>query len=558
MGHVEGHSSMSKNKKTHDPSFYRGLIREQKSKKGRHPKKLLAEARTITDPYYASLALFRLSDDSRIPISEAKLVAREGIRLASEEKQLWRRAELYAKLAKYAKTWNQEFSTEDSNYFLDVILQKIQEFSKGKGLSQNLNDLSKNLGCKRLPLLLSVAVTNTGFILDDSKTVIRQWATSCENTLPPEEIYSILLTVKDLFIQSKLMGYLYLQCHKKNIEFPKALQTAIDTSLKAKENKVGALRYLSRHIQKKQDFTSVQQAINSLSDLNHQIQLLTTLAGQADKKNLEELSLSLFDKALSLSKNIQDTKTRIKTQLTIAKGYLKINKQELAKDILVINHRQTSDEVLKTAIEKTMKQFDLSTEDINPIYQPHSSSEKFAHLPASTGCMLGLYDTYEGAIKPIHIRTLARAAPLCAAFGLDLALIGFPIKKLDDFIKQATTNTTIGKGGKYVKFLFESNRIRLYPSSQKNIPTFTNNELIVATTAHPEENKSITISDAVDKQRSNPENRLILIMGLGKKGLPPHFLHQVDYHLELTSVNVSLETCTAMGIIALKLHEHIK
>jgi uncharacterized protein len=557
MGHVEGSIIMSKNKKTHDPSFYRGLIREQKSKKGRHPKKLLAEARTITDPYYASLALFRLSDDSRIPISEAKLVAREGIRLASLEQQLWRRAELYAKLAKYAKTWNKEFSTEDSNYFLDVILQKIQEFPKGKGLSQNLNELSKHLECERLPSLLSVALTNTGFILDDSKTVIRQWATSCSDTIPPEEIYTILLHVKDLFIQSKLMGYLYLQCHKQDAEFSKALQTAIDASLKAEENKVDALRYLSRHIQKKQDFTSVQQAINSLSDLNHQIQLLTTLAGQADKKNLKELSISLFDKALSFSKNIQDTKTRIKTQLTIAKGYLKINKQKVAKEILVTNHQQTSDESLKTAIEKTMKKFDLSMQDITPVYQPQSSSDSFTNLPTSTGCMLGLYDTYEGAIKPIHIRTLARAAPLCAAFGLDLALIGFPIKKLDDFIKQATTNTTIGKGGKYVKFLFESNRIHLYPSSQKNLPTFTNNELIVATTAHPKENKSITISDAVDKQRSNPEKRLMLIMGLGKKGLPPHFLDQVDYHLELTGVNVSLETCTAMGIIALKLHEHI-
>ncbi|MBS3749740.1 MAG: DUF531 family protein [Candidatus Thermoplasmatota archaeon] len=558
MDNVEGCNIMSTNNKTHDPSFYRGLIREQKSKKGRHPTKLLAEARTITDSYYASLALFRLSDDSRIPHSEAKLVAREGIRLASEEKQLWRRAELYAKLAKYAKTWNQEFSTEDSNYFLDLILQKIQEFPKGKGLSQNINELSKHLGCKRLLSLLCIAVKNNGFILDDSKTVIRQWKTSCDNTISPKELHSVLTTVKDPFVNSKLMGYLYLQCHKKDIDFPKALQTAIDTALKSEENKVDALRYLSRHIQKKQDFVKIQEVINLLPDLIHRIQLLTTLAGHADKKDLESLSLSLFDKGLSLSKSIPDTKTRVKTQLTIAKGYLKINKQELAKEILVTDHQKTSDESLKTTIEKTMKQYNLPLEDINPVYEPHKSSEKFAHLPISTGCMLGLYDTYEGAIKPIHIRTLARAAPLCAAFGLDLALIGFPIKKLDEFIKQATTNTTIGKGGKYVKFLSKANRIHLYPGSQKNLPTFTNNELIVATTDHPEENKSITLSDAVNKQRSNPEKRLMLIMGLGKKGLPSHFLHQVDYQLELTGVNVPLETCTAMGIIAMKLYDHIK
>jgi hypothetical protein len=107
---------MSSIEKKHNPSFYRGLIREQKSKKGRHPKKLLHDARTIEDPYYASLALIRLSDDARLPISEAKLVACEAIRLAEQEPRLWRRAELYGKLAKYAKTWNESYSTEDSHY----------------------------------------------------------------------------------------------------------------------------------------------------------------------------------------------------------------------------------------------------------------------------------------------------------------------------------------------------------------------------------------------------------------------------------------------------------
>jgi len=43
-------------------------------------------------------------------------------------------------------------------------------------------------------------------------------------------------------------------------------------------------------------------------------------------------------------------------------------------------------------------------------------------------------------------------------------------------------------------------------------------------------------------------------MGLGKKGLPSSLLKKVSYHVELTDVNISLETSTAMGIIAFQLY----
>jgi hypothetical protein len=46
-------------------------------------------------------------------------------------------------------------------------------------------------------------------------------------------------------------------------------------------------------------------------------------------------------------------------------------------------------------------------------------------------------------------------------------------------------------------------------------------------------------------------------MGLGKKGLPSSLLNKTSYHLELTGQNVSLETCTAMGIIAMKMHDEL-
>jgi hypothetical protein len=222
---------MSNNPQNHDPSFYRGLIREKKSKKGRHPKKLLGEARAIQDPYYASLAMFRLSGDPRLPYSEAKLVAREALRLAEKESRLWRRAELYGKLAKYAKTWNEDSSNNDNEYFLDEILNKLQVFPKGKGFSQKMNEISKHIGCSRLLSLLTITISNNEFILEDSKTVIRQWATTCFSQISPEEIYAVLTKIKNFFLQSKLLGYLYLQCSKKQIDYQNALQTAIKIAL---------------------------------------------------------------------------------------------------------------------------------------------------------------------------------------------------------------------------------------------------------------------------------------------------------------------------------------
>lgn len=549
---------MSQNEKKHEPSFYRGLIREQKSNKGRHPKKLLGEARTLQDSYYASLALFRLSDDPRLPISEAKFVAREAIRLAENEPRLWRRAELYSKLAKHAKTWNITFSEEDSHYFLDEILSKLYDFPKGKGLSQNISEISKHIGCKRLPSLLRITIHNNDFMLDDSKTVIRQWATTCQKEVSPEEIFTILTNVKDFYLQSKLMGYLYLQCCKNQIAFEKSFLTAVNTALKTQKNeKLNALRYLSRHISSKKDFNHLQHVILDLNDSILRTQLLTTLAGHADKKGLKDFSLTVFKTAIHEAETIQKTEERRKTEFNIAKGLLKINQIELAKDLLVKNHRLTTDKSFKNAIENTMHKYSLQTNGIKPVNDSSSSDSNLEKFPSSSGHCLGLFDTYKGSIKPIHIRMVARAAPLCAAFGLDLTLIGFPIKNLTKFINKATTDTTIGKGGKYLQFLYNEKRIHLLDYTQKKNLGFSNHLIPIATTAHPEENKSITLHNAVTLIQNHPKKKLTLIMGLGKKGLPSSLLQKVEYHLELTGINVSLETSTAMGIIAMKLYEKV-
>ena len=95
---------------SHEPSFYRSLIREKKSKNGKHPSILIADAKKMNDKYYSSLAIMRISDDKRISINDAVNYAFESIRMSHRVERFWRRGELLSLLAKYAKNWRSSSS----------------------------------------------------------------------------------------------------------------------------------------------------------------------------------------------------------------------------------------------------------------------------------------------------------------------------------------------------------------------------------------------------------------------------------------------------------------
>ncbi len=165
--------------------------------------------------------------------------------------------------------------------------------------------------------------------------------------------------------------------------------------------------------------------------------------------------------------------------------------------------------------------------------------------------VLALYDAYEGGLKPAHFRAVARAAPLCFAFGLDLALVGFPTGDLNRIVEETINETNIGRGGRILKNLVTEGRVYLIPADKKNPPENWPG-IPVATTSHPDPEKRFTLEKLTGKKR---KERLCLVMGLGKRGLPPSLLKSVPHHLELTGKNVPLETCTVMGIIAERLRE---
>lgn len=546
-------NSKNDNTKRHDPSFYRSIIREKKSKKGRHPSELIDDARTISDPYYVSLSLFRLSDDSRINYSDAKKIAKEAVELASEEKRLWRRGELYSKLAKHAQNWRGKKAEKQQNIFLDNILKKISCFPKGKDLSQSIHKISKYVGCQRIEKLLENAVFNDGFILDDSKNVIRQWGLKCNKNIDPEKIFNVLKKVEDGFIRGKLYGYLYIQCDKKSIEFKPAFEKAVETFKNEKdEKKLSGFRYLSRHISSKKDFIFLKDVIFNFSNNKLKADLLTTLAGAADKKGFHDLSEQLFKESKKTSISIEDKKEKNRVKLKIAKGFFKIDQKNEAKKILTELNKSVDDDKLQNKVQRTLSKYGFEGNGLKNKMSEESQVKSKQNFLSSSGFVLGLYDAYEGAVKPVHFRAVARAAPLCLAFGLDLGLIGFPINDLKSFIKKAENETNIGNQGRYLRYLFDEKRIHFFECSKNNMPIFSENDLVVSTTSNPENSKKITMKDVVKKMGKKSDCKLYLLMGLGKKGLPSRVLDKSLYHLELTGCNVSLETCTAMGIIALQ------
>lgn len=151
-----------------------------------------------------------------------------------------------------------------------------------------------------------------------------------------------------------------------------------------------------------------------------------------------------------------------------------------------------------------------------------------------------LVDGYSGALGTPHLRAVARAAPLCVAFDIDLVLMGFPTDDVAALVDLVDAETDVGEGEGYARRLLEADRLRLMPLDG-GVPTEWPGTP-VATTPHPADDKAV----ALDTVRGP----IALLVGLGKNGLPRRILDAAPHHHELTGRGISMETATAMGILA--------
>lgn len=149
-------------------------------------------------------------------------------------------------------------------------------------------------------------------------------------------------------------------------------------------------------------------------------------------------------------------------------------------------------------------------------------------------CLYNSYDKLK--VHDIHVRSVARAAPVCYAFEGNLVLLDFP----EPMYEHAMSSTTIGKSGVYLKLLKDNHK---FSELSQRLPLATP----IITTHRPDLKKQVATHQLV-KWYIRGE-KLAFIIGLGRKGLPRKLRKKGQYHWDVTSKGVSLETCTAIGCI---------
>jgi hypothetical protein len=279
-------------------------------------------------------------------------------------------------------------------------------------------------------------------------------------------------------------------------------------------------------------------------------------------RRMSELGLksaSVFSKSVESARGVLQGWRRSEVLLLISKEMLKTDLDDFKDLILAI--KSIDDPVLKTKTLMDVKKImarrgaSLPSETIkapHKVFSPSpsmgKSGSKNAHFimgKTQKNISLGLYNTYSGkTLTKNHIRAVARAAPLCIAYGLKLCLFNFPIDDANEFVVRVAGQTRIGEGGKYLQLLFERGWV---------IKTDFNNEsvdrwIIVSTTSNPDPTKKASLEDVL-----NLKGDICFLMGLGRGGLSNKVRKSSKYHVELTGNGISLETCTAMGVLASKL-----
>lgn len=557
----------------HTPSAYRSLIREAKSTEdggGRSIHAIIGDARRLDDPYYAALALFSLASDARLDGRKGFETAKESLRSIDRVQRQWRKAELVVAIVKKVRGWRKDTAGEDiepeRDHLYGRIVDIILSMPAGKGPSQAVRGGTKSIPEKYLPGLLKKAISNNGFVRDDVKPILKAWAADggkkgSPETLPVREIIIMLNGIDTPALRSKLLGYLHFQIRKNGIESPISVLTeAVGTALSIEDEKkrFESLRYLASITEDRTELEVLRAGADTFHDPAEKGRLLGTLGGRADRSGSRDLARDWFLEGASAASDITDPFQRAAVRLNLSEGLQRSGYEDIGREIFGkalmdcdLIPSSGSEMQLRGKIDRAAKDLGIELERERSDSPP---PEKVDMIPPHEvngqggGHVLALYNTYEGGLKPIHTRAVARAAPLCFAYGLDLALLAFPSESLEELVAEVIKETNIGKGGRYLKELAGAGRLYLREpdSGLEEIG------LVVPTTSHPDQEKQISFEEMTDIGRKD-EKRLCLVMGLGKAGLPASFLKNARYHLELTGKGISLETCTVMGIIAERL-----
>jgi uncharacterized protein len=508
----------------------RALVQEARSGAGRPIQAVLDDARAIADPSFAAEALFHLAGDPRLTAGDAGRVLAESLHFLNKVERGWRQAEVLDEMARKApKLRADPASAHSIERFLDGLVDTALRMPNGQALSKALQALGKVAPASRRGELVGRALGNGAFALPDGKEVVDASPASRK----------ALDAIQDTALRARLLAHLHI--HGRAGTLPDALAEA---RMVPDQDRVEVLRGIVAAIDDGADLAAVHAALAGGDE--ERARLLSALAARSDKLGDRARALAWFGEAEAHAAKVPDAKARAAIRSNLAQGLERSNEPLRAKALADLAQQDKGSAATASS---------QRAPEPGPAAAPAVVRSSGAPAPLGNRHVLALVDTYEGGIGEVHLRAIGRAAPLCDAFGLDLALVGFPTDNLGQLMKQAMAETTIGDGGTHIQDLVAGGHVHLVRATHRQAPDLSALGHVVATTPEPEQAKAHDFLGCLMAARAAKAGRIVVLMGMGKKGLPQSFLKAAPTHLELTGRNVHLETATAMGVIAERMRQ---
>jgi hypothetical protein len=517
----------------------RALVQESRSGAGRPIRALLEDASGIPDASFAAEALFHLAGDPRLTAGEAGRVLAESLHLLNKVERGWRQAEVLEEMVRKApKLRSDPPSAQQVERFLSGLVDVALQMPAGQALSKALQAFAKSAPPSRRGELVAKALNNTGFALQDAKALVDASPASRK----------AILAAADSALRARLLAHLHVHAAAGTLAF--ALDEAATVP---DQDRVEVYRAIVASIEDAADLAIVHGAL--VGGPEERARVLAALAGRADRLGARPTALAWFEEAEAQAALVPEAKARASIRSNLAQGLERAGQAARAAELAALAQ---ADKAAKAAVGAAAPE----AAPAKPVESPPPAAPRVAskqHLAASippgTRHILALVDTYEGGLSEVHLRAVARAAPLCDAFGLDLALVGFPTDNLGALLKQAMAETNVGDGGRHIQDLVAGGHVHLVHATHRTPPDFAAFGHAVATTPDPDAVRAADFLGCLQQARAAGAKRLVVLMGLGRKGLPATFLKAAPNHLELTGRNVSLETATAMGVIAERMRQ---
>ena len=323
--------------------------------------------------------------------------------------QSWRRLELLGEITKRLK------ELQDSKLkrvqYKEIL--KLLKSEKKRSVSDFFVKNAKHFPPSLLDSLLATSLKLKGHEFKSSKAIVRHWI----NHKSAEDLIKFLSTQKGE-IRPKLLGYLHFQLNKSKI---KTESSALELALKFSKSE-DMLRYLVRICSKPADLILVESYI-AKGPSQQAIPISIALIARADRKGWNDLAHQFADNTRNLIESISDSELR----------------------------------------DKFKSKLQITTDRLKGEIRPSSPSPKkeMVVISDSGKNTLGIYNTYGGNWNHPHYKAVFKAANLCSAFDLNLALIDFPEIEPDYLVSEIKKEMRLANDG-YLSQLFSKDRIRFF------------------------------------------------------------------------------------------------